>query len=74
MAVKAKIGNNIAVCVEIIKKQQVQVKRTLEKVLAEWILEKIYKIELKLILQTGYDFGMKQKERLRNAAVKTNKY
>ena len=64
------MDKNMGVHTEIIKKQQVQVRRALEKVLVSKIPVERYRIELKLTLQIRCNFNIKQKERLRNAVVK----
>jgi len=48
--VKARIGVNIPVHIETIKKQYVSVKRALKEILASKILVDRYKINLKLML------------------------
>ena len=67
---KVRTGDNIAVYTEIIKNQQVQVKRALEKHLALKVSENRYSIDLKLMLQIRFNFDSKQKEILRNEMVK----
>ena len=59
---KVRIEENIATHIEIIKKQQVSVKRTLEKILASKISLDRYRIDLKLMLQMRFNFDIKQKE------------
>ena len=64
-----KKDENMEVCTETIKSQQLVVKRVLEKILAK-ILAEMHGIELRLMLQMRHNIDTRQKQRLRYIMVR----
>ena len=67
-----KKGKNMGVCTETAKRQQLVVKRALEKILAK-IPSEMHGIELRLMPQMRCNMDTRQKQRLRNVMVRHKK-